>query len=115
MVERLLKNYKNKTDEEQSFWDRIFHKFKISSISADLKKFYMKSFNEFLSEIEKTTQVTLTPTEEEEWSMYFKTKTDTIIKIDKIITEDENKLNNLIYKLYHFKESEISLLEKIPT
>ncbi len=75
----------------------------------------MKSFNEFLSEIEKTTQVTLTPTEEEEWSMYFKTKTDTIIKIDKIITEDENKLNNLIYKLYHFKESEISLLEKIPT
>lgn len=114
LVEKLLKNYKSKIEEEQNFWNRVFHKFNISSISTDFKNFYTIQFNEFLSELEKISQSTLTPTEQEDWEQYFKTKTDSITKIDKVISKDDHELNDLIYKLYQFSDSEISILDKIP-
>lgn len=111
-VDKLTTLYQQKHDTEKIFWNRVIHKFKITSNLMDFQ-FSNMQFNQFLSYIENISDIQLNLDEQNKWETFFNSTSNSIQKISKNIYETESQLDVYIFDLYGFSRNEISLIQKI--
>ncbi len=98
--------------KSEKFTNQIKNHLKIKTITQKLAEFYKYDFKTFIEELGKQ-KVKLSLKQSEEWEEYFNTYIYDLKTANKLITETNEKLNNLINSLFNLSNEEIDLIQNI--
>lgn len=99
-------------EKKFKFFNRIKKSFSLEKINKKLDKFYELEFNDFVKEIEKQTKKKISLKEQDEWEDYFNDYKKDILKLEMEINKTDNKINEMIYKLYNLTKEEVKIIEE---
>lgn len=94
-----------------TFLSRIQSNFTIDKPSNKLQEFYNYDFKTFLSELKKK-KITLSLKQQDEWEQYFNEYKTEINKLQRLISQTDKEIDQLVYKLYGLTEEEIKIVEE---
>ena len=104
----------NEINNEMINFKKYLENQNINLASSKLEDYYSSNSKKFINEIKKQNNVLLSENVLTEMNQKFQnsmTKISNLVS-DLIVNENENKLNNLIYKIYNLNENEIKLIEE---
>jgi len=106
----MLKLNKDFYEKKNKFFNRIKKSFSLEKINKKLDKFYELEFNDFIKEIEKQSKKKISLKEQDEWEDYFNEYRKEILKLKDEIDKTDNKINEMVYKLYGLTKEEINVV-----
>lgn len=110
LADLMINNEKQVEFISLRFLSRIQSNSTIDKISNKLKEFYNYDFKTFLSELKKK-KITLTLKQQDEWEQYFNEYKTEINKLQQQISQTDNEIDQLVYKLYGLTAEEIKIVE----
>ena len=109
-VEIMLSSNKELQELTQKFQRSLARKFALTELPKKLQDWYLLSYAEFIKELEKK-KIKLSLSEEAEWETYFSTEAKKALELKAQITQTDNEIDQLVYKLYDLTEDEIKIVE----
>ncbi len=92
------------------FSAHLLSKFEIEKLSTKLQNWDGLEFKDFLRELKKA-KVQLTLPEEAEWMQYFNTEKEKAQAIKKQITDADEEIDLMVYKLYELTYDEVKIVD----
>jgi hypothetical protein len=94
------------------FQNRITGYFGKIKVSKSLEMFYELSFDSFVSQINKVTNIKMSLKQQDEWEDYFCLYKKNILKLKSEIDKIDSELNKMVFDLYELNENERQIVEK---
>ena len=94
----------------QRFLKRVQENLNPARISAALENFYAMEFADFVKELAKQ-KVKLSLKQQDQWEEYFADYQKDCRTLAEEIAATDNRINQLVYKLYKLTEEEIAVVE----
>lgn len=108
----MLKLNKDFYEKKNKFFNRIKKSFSLEKINKKLDKFYGLEFNDFIKEIEKQSKKKISLKEQDEWEDYFNDYKKDTSKLESEIDKANNKIDEMVYRLYGLTKEEIKIIEE---
>lgn len=112
LADKMLLLHNTLQAKRNRFLHRLQENMPEIKINGTLETFDLLDFSKFVSELKKQ-KIKLTLVQQDEWEEYFthyKTECNELVCE---ITATDNKIDELVYKLYNLTEEEIKIVEKI--
>ena len=81
-------------------------------INNKLEKYYNLIFSDFIGELNKQ-KINLTLSQESEWMTFFEEEKKKALDIKKAISDTDNEIDQMVYKLYDLTPDEIKIVEGV--
>lgn len=96
---------------KMKFLNRVSSKFNVTKHNKKLDSFYDVTFDEFIKEIKKKYDATLSLKEQDEWQDYFEDHKQKLLDVNEKIVKTENEIDEMVYALYDISEEEQKVIE----
>jgi hypothetical protein len=107
----ILENYEEFLKIKNKVRSRILSVFKIDKLNEKIEDFHTISFNEFLTEISKKSDIKLSLKEQDEWEDYFNENKNSLIKLEEEIKKLDYKIDEIVYDMYGINDDEKRIIE----
>ena len=112
LADKMLLLHNTLQTKRNRFLHRLQDNMPEIKINGTLERFDLLDFSKFISELKKQ-KIKLTLVQQDEWEEYFNHyKTECNVLLSEITAAD-NKIDELIYKLYNLTEEEIKIIERM--
>ncbi len=112
LADKMLLLHNTLQTKRNRFLHRLQDNMPEIKINGTLETFDLLDFSKFISELKKQ-KIKLTLVQQDEWEEYFNHyKTECNVLLSEITAAD-NKIDELIYKLYNLTEEEIKIIERM--
>ncbi len=106
-ADKMLKMNKEFYEKKEKFLKLIKHEYNIGKITRKLDKFYNLEFDDFMEQL----KVDLNMSKKAEILDFFGENKKELLKLKNEIDNTDNKINEMVYKLYGLTEEEIGVVE----